>query len=190
MVADYPAAHSMDTVWFAVDAIGQVAYFDSGEEGPVPRDGRGPDISDELCELRRPAGAPDDDYNPLDYLYEVVGLYAFGHGGCGSPTTPYGCQVAPAVPLHVDQLPPELRWYCKAVAFPVRFAAELQLQPLEHGPCGCWVSRAYVCSDGKTVRPVPGEEAHFAEFVRELHQLAPEVAKDLIFDGPTEEGQP
>jgi hypothetical protein len=33
-----PAAHSMDTTWFAVDADGRVARFDSGETGAVPND--------------------------------------------------------------------------------------------------------------------------------------------------------
>lgn len=36
MVADYPAAHSMDTSWFAVDKEGHVACFDTGEEGLMP----------------------------------------------------------------------------------------------------------------------------------------------------------
>jgi hypothetical protein len=36
MRADYPAAHSMDTVWFAVDRDGHVAQFESGEAGAVP----------------------------------------------------------------------------------------------------------------------------------------------------------
>lgn len=35
---DYPAAHSMDTTWFAVDLEGHVALFDSGEPCPVPFD--------------------------------------------------------------------------------------------------------------------------------------------------------
>ncbi len=34
--SDYPAAHSMDTTWFAVDASGRVAHFDTGENGAVP----------------------------------------------------------------------------------------------------------------------------------------------------------
>jgi hypothetical protein len=34
--ADFPAAHSMDTEWFAVDKDGHVASFSSGEEGAVP----------------------------------------------------------------------------------------------------------------------------------------------------------
>ncbi|MBI3734949.1 hypothetical protein HY256_00340 [Candidatus Sumerlaeota bacterium] len=34
---DYPAAHSMDTCWFAVDSRGEVAAFFSGEDGHVPK---------------------------------------------------------------------------------------------------------------------------------------------------------
>lgn len=33
---DYPAAHSMDTTWFAVDADGKVGRFESSEDGAVP----------------------------------------------------------------------------------------------------------------------------------------------------------
>jgi hypothetical protein len=38
-VRDYPAAHSMDSTWFAVDADGEVALFDTGEGGSVPAAG-------------------------------------------------------------------------------------------------------------------------------------------------------
>ena len=40
MLEDFPAAHSMDTEWFAVDQQGQVARFRSGEAGAVPSDYR------------------------------------------------------------------------------------------------------------------------------------------------------
>ena len=33
---DFPAAHSMDTTWFAVDRDGHVGVFDSGEPGAAP----------------------------------------------------------------------------------------------------------------------------------------------------------
>lgn len=33
---DFPAAHSMDTTWFAVDRDGRVALFSTGEAGAVP----------------------------------------------------------------------------------------------------------------------------------------------------------
>lgn len=36
MADDFPAAHSMDTMWFAVDADGRVARFTTGEAGAVP----------------------------------------------------------------------------------------------------------------------------------------------------------
>lgn len=36
-MADFPAAHSMDTEWFAVDADGNVGIFWSSEGGAVPR---------------------------------------------------------------------------------------------------------------------------------------------------------
>lgn len=34
---DFPAAHSMDTNWFAIDADGHLAVLDSGEGGAVPK---------------------------------------------------------------------------------------------------------------------------------------------------------
>lgn len=34
--ANYPAAHSMDSGWFAVDDDGHVAHFDTGEGGAMP----------------------------------------------------------------------------------------------------------------------------------------------------------
>ncbi len=33
---NYPAAHSMDTYWFAVDLDGNLGFFDTGESGAVP----------------------------------------------------------------------------------------------------------------------------------------------------------
>lgn len=49
---DYPAAHSMDTQWFAIDKNGHVAGFDSGEAGAVPANGiRDFDLDKHLAEL-------------------------------------------------------------------------------------------------------------------------------------------
>jgi hypothetical protein len=47
MDGDYPAAHSMDTHWFAVDPCGHVAVFDSGEDGAVPKGA--PDVFESLA---------------------------------------------------------------------------------------------------------------------------------------------
>jgi hypothetical protein len=38
MDVDFPAAHSMDSCWFAVDRDGHVGYFDTGEAGATPFD--------------------------------------------------------------------------------------------------------------------------------------------------------
>jgi hypothetical protein len=35
---DFPAAHSMDTTWFAIDADGYVGIFNSSEGGAIPND--------------------------------------------------------------------------------------------------------------------------------------------------------
>jgi hypothetical protein len=53
---DFPAAHSMDTTWFAIDADGCVGIFYSGENGAVPKDLTGftsetIDFSDELANV-------------------------------------------------------------------------------------------------------------------------------------------
>jgi hypothetical protein len=37
-VTDFPAAHSMDTTWFAIDADGYVGILNSGEGGAMPED--------------------------------------------------------------------------------------------------------------------------------------------------------
>lgn len=52
MQPDFPAAHSMDTMWFAVDDDGHVAVFESGEAGAVPSDANlGEDYWDVLEEI-------------------------------------------------------------------------------------------------------------------------------------------
>jgi len=50
MEIDYPAAHSMDTCFFAVDRDGHVAVFDTGEAGAVPT---GALSGDEAYEMRQ-----------------------------------------------------------------------------------------------------------------------------------------
>ena len=38
-ITDFPAAHSTDSEWFAVDKEGRVAVFDTLEPGPLPNAG-------------------------------------------------------------------------------------------------------------------------------------------------------
>ena len=62
---DYPAAHSMDTEWFAVDRYGFVAAFSSGEIGAVPN-AAAADL--DLVELLRAIHSPADPLYDLDVL--------------------------------------------------------------------------------------------------------------------------
>jgi hypothetical protein len=65
-VPDYPAAHSMDTEWYAVDADGHVAIFSSGEEGAVPEAAANDhDAPADLLDA-----IPDVPYSLLDWLGE------------------------------------------------------------------------------------------------------------------------
>jgi hypothetical protein len=67
MDADFPAAHSMDTDWFAVDRYGFVATFSSGEAGAVPS-GVAPDSHYQLLDDLKAAVTPVDPVYDLDAL--------------------------------------------------------------------------------------------------------------------------
>ncbi len=187
MEADYPAAHSMDTTFFAVDAAGHVALFETGENGHAPET-EDNDVRQELWDLRKPPGADEDDGWDTEVLCSTVGLYFFDYVDDIFPIGPYFRTLVPEAPLHVDELPPELRERCRAVQFDVRFDQIQRVQPLEFTGCEYWDQErdAYLCGDGKTVKPVPGRESHFASFVRQFRAELPEEAKELIFDGPTD----
>src|SRR4051794_26355762 len=64
--AEYPAAHSMDTGWFAVDRDGHVAYFYSREAGAVPAEARREEPTATLHELEALV-------SPTEPIYELQG---------------------------------------------------------------------------------------------------------------------
>jgi hypothetical protein len=82
-VIDYPAAHSMDSAWFAVDRDGRVAYFSTGEAGAMPEDAadsdaldealralpaRGEEIVEPYRRLPSEGGAADPPHEALHYV--------------------------------------------------------------------------------------------------------------------------
>ena len=74
---DYPAAHSMDTTWFAVDSDGRVAAFNSNEAGAVPQGAYlGEDVH-EVIELIRAAVATQPLQNRLDGRIHFTGQNHF-----------------------------------------------------------------------------------------------------------------
>jgi hypothetical protein len=231
---DYPAAHSTDSCWFAVDRDGRVGFFDTGEAGAMPEQGlfgpaaertrvrigrlvpegetifdlRGyvlPYLRPNLLqhwggptdfpllmfldslepvsaaitsglarELRARHGVavlwdrlPPEDHQRLhleedspcrgcfwplyrldepaeegtDPNYNLArhGLYVFKALGGNATSNPYGLQEAPIHPVHVDQLPPDLRTQIKAVQFAdLSFAQTPVFQPAEHVPCSLY----------------------------------------------------
>lgn len=196
MEPDYPAAHSMDTTWFAVDADGAVAMFDTGENGHCPEIGRN-DVSGRLDQLLPLQAEDDEDWKSTEDLCRDLGIYFYNFGlydgwGLVDPIDLYGRGEAPAHPLHLDELPPEMRDSVRLIRFAqLRFSETKQFQPLDYHPCSYWYTRsAYVTSDGKVVRPIPGQEAKFADFVAELRRLYPELANRFVFEGPGVEPHP
>jgi hypothetical protein len=182
---DYPAAHSMDTSWYAVDAAGHVALFISSENGHAPRNAENSYYLDDLYRAEHPDHP--DDWQGYEQLAEEFGLFVYNYGDSWDPIDTYQRLIGPSNPVHVEQLPPAIRLGCKKIRFPgVRFADAERVQPLEFGPCGCWDEDervAYVAADGVTVRPIRGKERHFPDFVRRVRETWPDVAARYRFEG-------
>jgi hypothetical protein len=187
MEIDFPAAHSMDTYWFAVDQQGQVAVFDTGENGHAPEQVRQGDIDAwyDLCDFF--GRGPDEDvYLSNQQRADQIGVFFYGYDESFDPIAPYTRAAKPDVLLHLDQLPPRFRTECLRCRFPeFDFAQTERVQPLEYGPCSYWYGGrvAYLMSDGRTVRPIPGQEEKFRDFYEEFRRQQPEEAQGLHFEG-------
>jgi hypothetical protein len=207
---DYPAAHSMDTNWYAVDAEGRVGLFQSGQDGAYPsdaygggslHDAPGPDLDDILRELLGLHQEEDlDDSEVVDRLVRA-GVYVF-EASDGEPASPpilihenslafpYTLTHRPDQPLHIDQVPPELAARLRAVRLRAsRFGASPNVQPAGQAPGSTWYSYtavlvAYLDEDGVTIRPIPGQEDRFAGYCRDLLADFPEDTARLVFDPP------
>ena len=70
---DFPAAHSMDTAWFAVDRDGHVAFFDTGLAGAVPAGASLDDDEKILLETLRDAVPSTEPIFDLDAFRFVQG---------------------------------------------------------------------------------------------------------------------
>lgn len=150
MNADYPAAHSMDTTWFAVDGAGQVAVFMTGETGHLPR-GVDNDVASDIV---------PDEYPSNEEVAEQQGLFLFDYEDQYNDEEPidlYQRHYVPAVPLHLYQLPASIRARIRKANYPgVKFDEAAVFQPLEYGPCDTSGSHVtFLASDGVTEIPIP-----------------------------------
>lgn len=180
---DYPAAHSMDTTWFAVDKDGFVAVMETNEEGALP--------------LAWPNGESASDFVETvgSHLgrevklgqYEIpepssVGLYGFTSiidenpqkGGVvdqaldDPDSTEFEVLVpvykrgsVPSNPVHISELPETIQSQSKTLVFKdVSFRDVEWLQPVLMVPCQLWTdgseSVGVVDTEGNIV-PVPPE---------------------------------
>ena len=185
---DFPAAHSMDTVWFAVDEAGHVGIFTTGEDGHVPVHTDQDDGLELMNALEGKADDPDEEWKDRATR---LGLFYYGYGwGTSAIVDPYQREASPPQPIHMDQLPPALRKRArKRCLKKMDFAQQAWIQPLEQLECDLSnedEAVAYLCGDGKTVRPIPGKEDRFAGFCEQVRKENPKAAKKFVFEGPQE----
>jgi hypothetical protein len=172
MDADFPAAHSMDTSWFAIDQNGYVARFFTGAGGAVPILAYCPDAIDRLEDMnldeaeRAEIGLDSLPDIPQDRLPDDTLL--FHYETCNALdeclAERYQRTGVPKKPIHIDELPPQVRAAIATLRFDrLEFAETDVFQPVELTECETW-DPAYLSGDGKAVKPVPGREKDYAEF--------------------------
>lgn len=186
----------MDTTWFAVDEDDQVAMFETGEGGSLPRPGfpcREPEDvlaavlwalarSDERLReilpetLEEVVNAIDDlsSFAVTTQLLRSLGVWVYdGPVGSATPYVHEGGGMGP--PLRVEVLDEELRQALKSARLPVRFRDAPVLAPGEHVPVSTWDS-VWFDRQGRA-HPSEGKEKAFAE-MGELVQLEPDWESD------------
>jgi hypothetical protein len=174
---DFPAAHSMDTAWYAVDRVGQVAVFHTGESGAAPNAAFCDSAMDMLEDMPEEAleemGLTNVDPEQLEKAVQslqkaTASLFVYDHTCENWIAGPYKCSKQPKTPLHVDQLDPDARALVAKLQFKdLEFGKAAQIQPIEHTECASW-EPGYLSEDGRNIRPVPGMEDQYAERYEEL----------------------
>jgi hypothetical protein len=186
MEPDYPAAHSTDASWYAVDKNGNVALFITGAGGAIPNSAYSPEGAEYLDEIdpeeREELGLAED--LPADQLPDDKHVFHYETRNLDECLADrYERRRVPKKPLHIDQLPPRVRAAIEKVCFEsLDFSNTKVFQPVELTECATW-DPAYLAGDGKSVKPVPGREREYAQFVNDFRG-------DLEGDGLTVEEPP
>lgn len=110
---DVPAAHSMDTAWFAVDEEGKVGVFETGEDGALPDD------------AAWGSGAADANFDE-DLLYGAIAAWMHARGALEEG----GALVEGARPvILVDDPDPWREWISDGTLVQLRREAPAALMP-------------------------------------------------------------
>jgi hypothetical protein len=206
MDVDYPAAHSMDTHWFAIDKDGQVGLFFTAETGYLPNEAvnvEAPDLIELATKLggKAPPGV-DEEEEDIEWDEFLEGLVALGFytyeyiDNFDDPDgllLPYTLTAAPEAPAHIDQLPPQFRQRYRKVQFSTAsFGAADHLQPFDFFPCDTYAEEqvAYLSGDERTLKPVPKREQQYQEFCRENGEQLRASRKGLRIEGLDEKPKP
>jgi hypothetical protein len=178
----------MDSSWYAVDKNGQVALFHTGAGGAVPHDAYSPEAGELLEDLDLDPATLEEMGVDVEEVEEIAQQLPNHHRLFVYETGPmdecfsdrYERKQAPKVPLHIDELPPQVRQAVGGMRFDtLDFGQTKRFQPVELTECATW-DPAYLADDGKTIKPVPGREKEYAEFVKGCRD-------DLVGDGLTVE---
>jgi hypothetical protein len=177
----------MDTAWYAVDEAGYVAVVLTGESGTVPDEAGSHRLLDDLS--ARTFGTDPTAYVDRYQAAPQLGVFLYEHHELiplVDVEDRYRRELIPDRPLHVDQLPPDLRKDWKRLRPPgVRFAETEFLQPYEFFACTSYDvgAFAYLAADGKTIRPIPGREDAFRAAVARWREDEPDLLADYRFEG-------
>ena len=162
---DFPAAHSMDSTWFAVDEDGEVAVFDTASEGPIPLGGfpvHGDEEGafDEGQMLARVLWAKasldprlrallpakvealeesiddSDEWELIEPILRALGAWYY-RGDEGAPW-PYRRTNVPAQPVKLTELDEDTQSRFADAKLPVRFRQESMIAPGEFRPVYAW----------------------------------------------------
>ena len=143
-MSDFPAAHSMDTYWFAIDADENVAVFDTGEAGALPYSARKLFICDLILYL------PNNDRRTFllktartntTLAAQLLGMFSYGHGDEWENwiAGPYTRNQQPEKLLKLEELPEDIQDLISWTWFEELCFQDTEIiQPIEYTKCRTW----------------------------------------------------
>jgi hypothetical protein len=185
----------MDTTWCAIDRNGFMGVFFSGEGGFMPEQA---EVLDDFFaivrELRGEPADEDDEWGEMEQVAANAGLSLYQYiEEFDLLAVHYQTMYGAGSLRHVSQAPPRIRRLFKKLRLAgVDFTTDEIVQPIEHVPAADIYfyypeTAAYLASDRKTVRPIPGKEDSFAQFVQEYRSQSAGDAKGRTFEGVPDE---
>jgi len=184
---EYPATHSMETSWFAIDEDGAVAVLHFEENGPVPTCAR--QDSDIDCEAGEYYFAMDEDDENHDFLSGYMYIYE----GSINSEWPLKRICTPISATKENEITVEVRK--SAIRLPLKFKDSESIQIAEFVPCRIYAQNMVEINGYyfAKLQTAEGEEAYFnmdkpqkmsiAEMDEYLKDHPRELPKELVIRG-------